>query len=132
MAKCVCSEAEVECKCGCGCICIDDDTIPEQDRCLTMCFKCPDTTGSVAGFADVHLGLDAVVGRLHRRSKPAAGARLRVRFNQATLGTVALVLEKVTGVRLAVPASKLARRQSLVFAGTIDGVAKKLGLSRIS
>lgn len=133
MARCVCSEAEVECKCGCGCICVDDDTIEIQDRCLTMCFKCPDPVGgSVAGIRDLSLGLDTVVGRLSRRRKLNKSTRLRVRFNQAPLGTVARVLEKLTGARLAVPSSRLGAKQSMAFEGTLDQVARKLGLVMVS
>ena len=130
MAKCVCSEAEVECQCGCGCLCVDDPSIPSQDRCVTMCFKCPDTRPSTAvgGIRDVHLGLDAFVGRLNRRKKLSKSTRLRVRFNQAPLGTIALVLERTTGARLAIPASRAGAKQTMVFNGTLDGVVRKLGL----
>ena len=134
MAKCDCGDAEVECKCGCGCACIIDDSIPIQDRCFLIRCKCPDSgpKNSVAGIASITLGLDAFVGRFRTR-KPLNGSTM-VKFHckDLPLATLALVFHKISGAKIAVPASKLGTHRTFSFHGRVDDVVKRLGLISMS
>jgi len=134
MAKCVCSEAEVECKCGCGCLCVDDDSIPIQDRCVLMCFKCPDPGGTiaVAGIKEVSLGLDAFVGRLGKRKPLNSSTKVKFHCNGMPLAMIALVFHKITGAKIAVPAAKLGTRRTASLQGRVDDIVKRLGLVSLS
>lgn len=134
MAKCVCADGdvEVECKCGCGCICIEDDNIPAHERCTTMCFKCPEpTTGAAAGLHGAVLGFDAWISRLSRRRKVSGQTKIRIRCREAPLGSLAMALEKIAGVKLAVPTSRLAAKRTVHLAGRVDDIVKRLGIIRL-
>ena len=131
MAKCVCSEAEVECKCGCGCICVHGPTEEDVD-CFTMCFKCPDPkTGAAAGLQGAVLGFDAWIGRRSRRRKLSGQTKISLRVREAPLGSLALALEKIAGIKLAVPTSKLAAKRTVSLSGRVDDVARRLGMIRL-
>lgn len=134
MAKCTCSDAEAECKCGCGCICIDDDSIPVQDRCLAACFKCPDPKDSVAAsLSGVVLGMEAHIGsRRRRRGKLSGSTRITIHCKDAPLGSLAMLFERFTGAKIAVPIESLGKKRSLELKGTVDGLAKKLGLVNLA
>ncbi len=131
MAKCVCSEAEVECQCGCGCICVHGEEGTDPD-CFTFCFKCPDPkTGAASGLHGTVLGFDSWIGRRSRRRKLSGQTKISIRCREAPLGSLAIALEKIAGVKLAVPTSKLASKRRVNLTGRVDDIVKRLGIIRL-
>ncbi len=131
MAKCVCSAAEVECQCGCGCICVHGDEGTDPD-CTTICFKCPDPkVGAAAGLHGVVLGFDAWIRRQSRRRKIDGQTRISIRCREAPLGSLAIALEKIAGVRLAVPSARLGDKRTVNLTGRVDDLVKRPGIIRL-
>jgi hypothetical protein len=130
MAKCVCSEAEVECKCGCGCFCIHGET-EEDFECITMCYKCPEPKTGAAGLRGTVLGFDAWIDRRARRRRLGGQTKISIRCREAPLGSLAMALEKIAGVKLAVPTSRLAAKRTVTLTGRVDDIVKRLGIIRL-
>jgi hypothetical protein len=131
MAKCTCSDAEAECKCGCGCLCIEDDSIPVQDRCWAMCYQCEGPKGNAA-IEGAQLGVLSIVGPRVGRRKITAATKFTFHCKGASLGSIALALEKIAGARVAVPVSKLGAKRTVSLKGTLGDIVKRLGLISLS
>ena len=130
MAKCVCSEAEVECKCGCGCICVHGPEGTDPD-CFTFCFKCDDPKTGTVGLHGTVLGFDAWIDRRARRRKLDGRTKISIRVREAPLGSLAMALEKIAGIKLAVPTSRLSAKRTVSLSGRVDDVARRLGMIRL-
>jgi hypothetical protein len=97
-----------------------------------MCFKCPDpTTGTAAGLHGAVLGFDAWIGRWSRRRTLSGQTRITIRCREAPLGSLAMALEKIAGVKLAVPTSRLGAKRTVKLTGRVDDIVKRLGFIRL-
>jgi hypothetical protein len=97
-----------------------------------MCFKCPEpSTGGAAGLHGAVLGFDAWVGRLSRRRKLSSQTKITIRCREAPLGSLAMALEKIAGVKLAVPTSRLGAKRTVTLTGRVDDIVKRLGMIRL-
>jgi hypothetical protein len=97
-----------------------------------MCFKCPDPpTGAAAGLHGAVLGFDAWIGRVSRRRKLSGQTKVSIRCREAPLGSLAMALEKIAGVKLAVPTSRLAAKRTVNLTGRLDDIVERLGIIRL-
>jgi hypothetical protein len=99
--------------------------------CTTICFKCPDPKTGAAGLHGAVLGFDAWIGRPSRRRKLSGQTRISIRCREAPLGSLAIALEKIAGVKLAVPTSRLAAKRTVNLTGRVDSIIKRLGIIRL-
>jgi hypothetical protein len=96
-----------------------------------MCFKCDPEPGTVAGVRGAVLGFHAWIDRRARRRKLGGQTTISLRCREAPLGSLAMALEKIAGVKLAVPTSRLAAKRTVNLTGRVDDLVKRLGILRL-
>jgi hypothetical protein len=87
---------------------------------------------SVAGIESITLGLDAFVGRFRTRKPLNGSTMMKFHCKDLSFATLALVFHKISGAKIAVPASKLGTHRTFSFQGRVDDVVKRLGLISMS